>query len=206
MLVTQKVFLGIRSCVRLRNSLDDLMKYIKVATPDDLEKKVRSKAGLLYGARKGSLSRSVTDALFNWVSPDPEIYIGTTPNGMSFEVPKKLILEFIEILIDTLKPNNVTYSYLHGEREEEPKLPAEEAKSKSREMTEILLNPTFMAELETASLYTGGEGCFLLEADLNKNQRISIAERLLKQVGIEIQLTKDRFSIIVKAGRIEVLY
>jgi len=186
--------------------LGDLLKYIKVAIPDELEEKVRSKAGVLYGARKGSLSRSVTDALFNWLTPDPEIYIGTISNGMSFEVPEKLIPGLIEILIDILKPGNVIYSYLHGENEEELKLSAEEAKSKSRGMTEILSNPTFMAELETASLYTGGDGCFLLEADLNKNQRISIAERLLKQVGIEIQLANDRFSIIVKAGHIEVLY
>ncbi|MGQ9723729.1 MAG: hypothetical protein ACUVXA_20720 [Candidatus Jordarchaeum sp.] len=182
------------------------MKYIKVAIPDDLEEKVRSKAGVLYGARKGSLSRSVTDALFNWLCPDPEMYIGTTPNGMSFEVPEKLIPGLMEILIDILKPSNVIYSYLHGEEEVELNLLAEEAKSKIREMTDILLNPTFMAELETASLYTGGGGCFLLEANLNKKQRIFIAERLLKQEGIEIQLTKEQFSIIVREGHVEVLY
>jgi hypothetical protein len=182
------------------------MKYIKVALPDDLEEKVRSKAGVLYGARKGSLSRSVTNALFNWLSPDPEMYVGTTSGGMSFEVPEKLVPELMEILIDVLKPSNVVYSYLHGEEEVELKLPTELARSKCREMTDVFLNPTFMAELETASLYTGGGGCFLLEAVLNRKQKISIAEKLLKQLGIKIKLARDRFSVIVREGHVEVLY
>jgi hypothetical protein len=191
---------------QLRNYLDDSMKYIKVAIPDDLEEKVRSKAGILHGARKGSLSRSVTDALFNWLKPDPEIYVGTTPNGMSFEVPEKLVPDLMDILIDALKPSKIIYSYLQGENEVELKLTVEETKSKSKELTDIMLNPTFIAELETASLYTGGDGCFLLEANLNNNQRIYIAERLLGRVGIEIQLSKDQFSIIVREGHVEVLY
>ncbi len=198
--------MGIWSYVPINRSLDDIMKYIKVAIPDDLEEKVRSKAGVLYGARKGSLSRSVTNALFNWLRPDPEIYVGTTPNGMGFELPKELITELIEILTDILKPGSVIISYLHHEEEVELKYSADEVKSKSRDMTEILMDPTFIAEFDAASLYTGGEGCFLLEANLSKSQRISIAERLLKKASIEIQLTEDQFSVIVREGHIEVLY
>lgn len=182
------------------------MKYIKVALPDDLEEKVRSKAGVLYGARKGSLSRSVTNALSNWLSPDPELYVGTTPSGMSFEVPEKLVPDLMEILIDVLKPINVVYSYVQGEEEVELKLTSELARSKSREMADAFLNPTFIAELETASLYTGGGGCFLLEADLNGKQRISIAKKLLEKLNIKIKPAKERFSVIVREGHVEVSY
>ncbi|MEM3563180.1 MAG: hypothetical protein QXS27_05100 [Candidatus Jordarchaeaceae archaeon] len=169
-----------------------------MALPDDLEEKVRSKAGVLYGARKGSLSRSVTKALSSWLSPDPELYVGTTPSGMSFEVPEKLVPDLMEILIDVLKPINVVYSYVQSEEEVEVKFPAELARSKSREMADVFLNSTFMAEVGTASLYTGGGGCFLLEANLNRKQRIFIAKKLLEKLDIKIELAKERFSVIVR--------
>ncbi|MEX2706709.1 MAG: hypothetical protein Q6352_015870 [Candidatus Freyrarchaeum guaymaensis] len=45
----------------------------------------------------------------------------------------------------------------------------------------------------------------MLEADLNRAQKISIAENLLKPAGVEIHLSREKFSVIIREGHVEVV-
>ena len=46
------------------------MGIITVKISDEVEKALRRKAARLYGAKKGSLSRAVEEALKSWISPE----------------------------------------------------------------------------------------------------------------------------------------
>jgi len=181
-----------------------MMRYVKVALPDELEEGARRKAGSLFGARKGSFSRSVTSALVSWLQPDPDLHVGMTAGGMCFEVPERLAPRLLAILVEELRPTRVTFSYLEGEEEAVLACPPGEAVSKIGGLGSHILDSSFMAEFDEAELYTGGGGCISLRAELTGEQKRRIALRLLDEAGLKVKLDKGEFSVTVRGDLVEV--
>ncbi len=44
------------------------MGRMQIVLSDELEDKLRKKAGLMYGVKKGSISKAVEEAINDWVS------------------------------------------------------------------------------------------------------------------------------------------
>jgi len=183
----------------------ETLKHVKVSLPDDIEDKARRKAGALFGARKGAFSKAVSKALIKWMAPiDPEISVGTTPGGMYFEIPEKYVKIFLIELAREVNPKKVVYSYLEGNQDVELECTAQEIEEKLADLETVLLDPSFMGEYDEVRIYTGGSGCFSVQADFTPQEKRNIARKILEKMEITIEIDATEFHIAIRNGTIEV--
>ena len=181
------------------------LKHVKVSLPDDLEEKARKKAGAIFGARKGAFSKAVSKALIKWMTPiDPEISVGTTIDGMYFEIPEEFIKVFLIELAWAVNPEKVVYSYLEGDQDVEIECTAQKIEEKLAELESVLLDPSFMGEYDDIRIYTGGNGCFSVQANLTPQKKRNIARKIFAKMGITIEIKEAEFHIVVRNSTIEV--
>lgn len=182
------------------------MKPMKVVLTEQLDDKVRRKAAALKGLRKGVLSEVVSEALENWVGSEPELYVGVFEDGMSLELPPKIVPAFLEILVETLRPGK-TRIHTRVEGEEIMKeIPSKHLLQVLREAGISPLSSDFMAEIGEVRLFTGGGGCISMEGSLPAKIRLQITRSLLSKTGVRGTLSrKIPLHLRVREGRVEVL-
>ncbi len=179
---------------------------MKIVLTEQLDAKVRRKAAALKGLRKGALSEVVSEALENWVGGEPELYVGVFEDGMSLELPPKMVTAFLEILVETLRPERVRiHARVEGE-EITRDISSKHLLEGLREAGISPLNSDFMAEMREVRLFTGGGGCISIEGSLPAKTRIKILRSLLSKTGVNSTPSRRiPLHLQVRQGRLEVL-
>ncbi|MBI4771292.1 MAG: hypothetical protein HY784_13005 [Chloroflexi bacterium] len=135
---------------------------------------------------------------------EPEIFVGSNWEGLSFEIPAGRVADFVTLLARELKPTRIALHYREngGDRTLEDlngNLPRALAQIGDR-----LLGHDFSADFDNHTLYSGGDGCFSLQAVLPKPKLLEIARALLDLLGVEHRLERDDFQIGMIDGQTEV--
>ena len=136
---------------------------------------------------------------------NPEVYAGTTPGGMSFEIPPGQIRQFLCLLVDTLELDQVAVSF----RQEDGSFVEHTYRSSDLEtgLDDIevhLVAPSFLMEFEGGVLYTGGGGCFSLRASLTSAQVQRLISGVLKPSNFDVYPHKEIAGVALFDGRMVV--
>ncbi len=136
---------------------------------------------------------------------DPRIYIGTTPRGLSFEIPEDKVAGFLQIICQSLLPTKVEIFAQLEKDTKEISCSRDEFLNVINNQTELFLKNSVMIEFDSHSLVTGGSGCFSLELlDVPSKLKRSIAEKTLNLCGFDHRFKMDEFSIVVWKDKLEV--
>ena len=136
---------------------------------------------------------------------DPEVYAGTTPGGMSFEIPPDHIERFLRLLVDTLEVEQVAISF---KREDgslvEYTYQPEMLEVGLSDIEPYLVDPSFLMEFEGGALYTGGGGCFSLRALLTPAQVQRLIGGVLSLSGFDMYQHKETAGMALFDGKVVV--
>ena len=136
---------------------------------------------------------------------DPKIYIGTTPSGLSFEIPDDKVAGFLQIICQSLLHTKVEIFAQLEEGTQEIACSNDEFLNLINNQTELFLNNSVMIEFDGHSLITGGGGCFSLELlDAPSKLKRDVAEKILNLCGFGYRFKMDEFSAVVWEDKLEV--
>jgi len=139
------------------------------------------------------------------VGTDPELYVGTTSDGMSFEIPVQHISGFLRVLCTLLVPASIAIFVQSDEGSEQCFCSTCEEFERLSERFDLSVDIGAMIEFDAHSLVTGGGGCFSLTLEDNTLAlRRTIAEQVLSLCGFEHRFRSDEFAAIVRDGELEV--
>jgi hypothetical protein len=135
---------------------------------------------------------------------DPKVYVGTTPSGLSLELPVEHAIEFVRWLADVLTPQRIEiFTSANGG--------SREYSCSTGEFSEFLrthqsLSENWsMIEFDEVTLVSGGGGCFSLALEgVSKKVIREIAQGALELCGFEHRFSADEFSAVVWDGELEV--
>ena len=133
-----------------------------------------------------------------------EIYVDTTPCGMSFEIPEARIAEFLVLLARSLAVRQVRLSFQDNGRYTELTCTTDTLADLLRDFTSHLADPSLIVEFDHATVYTGGGGCFSLAAALGPEEKAEIANTVLQAFGVTLYLQREPFSVVLRDGKAEV--
>jgi hypothetical protein len=135
---------------------------------------------------------------------DPEVYVGITPGGMSFEIPPGQIKQFLCLLVDTLEVDEVIISFKREDGSFAEYIYRPEALKTELDSIEVyLVDPSFLIEFEGGALYTGGGGCFSLRAPLTSAQVQRLIGGVLEPLKLDVYPHKEITGVALFDGRIE---
>jgi len=136
---------------------------------------------------------------------DPEVYAGTTPGGMSFEIPPDNIERFLRLLVDTLEVEQVAISFKReGGSLVEYTYQPETLEVGLSDIEPYLVDPSFLMEFEGGALYAGGGGCFSLRALLTPAQVQRLIGGVLSLSGFDMYQHKETAGMALFDGRVVV--
>lgn len=139
------------------------------------------------------------------VRTDPELYVGTTSDGMSFEIPVQHISGFLRVLCTLLVPESIAIFVQSDEGPDQRSCSTCEEFERLSERFDLSADIGAMIEFDAHSLVTGGGGCFSLTLeDSALALRRTIAEQVLSLCGFEYRFQSDEFAAIVRDGELEV--
>jgi len=133
-----------------------------------------------------------------------DIYVDSTPGGMSFEIPEVGIAEFLVLLARSLAVRQVSLSFQDDGHYTELTCTTNTLADLLRDVTSHLTDPSLIVEFDNATLYTGGGGCFSLSAALSPEKKAEIANAVLQAFGITLYLQREPFSVVLRDGKAEV--
>ena len=136
---------------------------------------------------------------------DPEIYVGSNWDGLSFEIPTAYVHRFLVSLGHALQPEKITIYFERNGSEEVLTSSLDEYEDKLTIVGERCLDHSFMVEFDEHTLFTGGEGCFSLQAEVGPVRLQQIAQTILDELGVEHRLNREDFQIAVVNGQVKVL-
>lgn len=136
---------------------------------------------------------------------DPEIYVGSNWDGLSFEIPTAYVHRFLVSLGHALQPEKITIYFERNGSEEVLTSSLNEYEDKLTIVGERCLGHSFMVEFDEHTLFTGGEGCFSLQAEIGPAELQQIAQTILDELGVEYRLDREDFQIAVVNGRVKVI-
>jgi hypothetical protein len=119
---------------------------------------------------------------------DPEIYVGSNWDGLSFEIPAAHIHRFLVSLGHALQPERITIYFKQNGSEEVLTSSLDEYETKLAMVGEGCLDHSFMVEFDEHTLFTGGGGCFSLQAEVGPARLQQIAQTILDELGVEYRL------------------
>jgi hypothetical protein len=135
---------------------------------------------------------------------DPKVYVGTTPSGLSLELPIEHAIEFISWLADILVPRRIEIFTSENGGSREYSCSADEFPEFLKTHPSLSDNWS-MIEFDEVTLVSGGGGCFSLALEgVSKEVIQEIAQGALKICGFEHRFLADDFSAIVWDGELEV--
>ena len=136
---------------------------------------------------------------------DPEIYVGSNWDGLSFEIPAVYIHRFLVSLGRALQPEKITIYFKQNGSEEVLTSSLDEYEAKLTIVGEQCLDHSFMVEFDEHTLFTGGEGCFSLQAEVGPARLRQIAQIILDELGVEHRLDREDFQVAVVNGQVKVI-
>ena len=136
---------------------------------------------------------------------DPEIYVGSSWDGLSFEIPAAYVHRFLVSLGHALQPEKITIYFERNGSEEVLTSSLNEYEDKLTIVGERCLDHSFMVEFDEHTLFTGGEGCFSLQAEVGSARLQRIAQTILDELGVEHRLDREDFQIAVVNGQVKVI-
>jgi hypothetical protein len=136
---------------------------------------------------------------------DPEIYVGSNWDGLSFEIPAAYVHRFLVSLGRALQPERITIYFKQNGSEEVSTASLDEYEDKLTMVGEGCLDHSFMVEFDEHTLFTGGEGCFSLQAEIGPARLQQIAQTILDELGVEYRLDREDFQVTVVNGQLKVL-
>ena len=136
---------------------------------------------------------------------DPEIYVGSNWDGLSFEIPAAHVHRFLVSLGHALQPERITIYFKQNGSEEVLTSSLDEYETKLTMVGEGCLDPSFMVEFDEHTLFTGGEGCFSLQAEIGPARLQQIAQTILDEIGVEHRLDREDFQVAVVNGQVKVI-
>jgi hypothetical protein len=136
---------------------------------------------------------------------DPKVYVGTTPDGLSLELPVGKVPAFLSSLPGLLAANAVAIFVQDGDGSQEWQCPADELASWLAVHSAAWRDGSLMIEFGPYTLVSGGGGCLsLILIGQSGSLRRAIAEQALTLCGFRHTFTGERFSAIVWEDRLEV--
>lgn len=135
---------------------------------------------------------------------EPEIYVGSNWEGLSFEIPCDKVPQFLLTLGQALLPAEITL-YFEGDGGSEKLVTDLEGYQQALAVVgDRCLHHSFMAEFDQHTLFSGGGGCFSLQAALPPERLREIAQAIMDELGIAHQIDRDDFQVAVVNGQLEV--
>ncbi len=134
---------------------------------------------------------------------DPKVYVGTTPDGLSLELPMGKVPVFLSSLPGILAANAVVIFVQDGDGSQEWQGPADELASWLAAHSAAWRDGSLMIEFGPHTLISGGGGCLSL-ALTESSLRRAIAEQALAICGFRHTFVGEHFSAIVWEDRLEV--
>ena len=136
---------------------------------------------------------------------EPRIYIGTTEDGLSLELPMECVLPFINYLPKVLTIDEIEIFILDSQGSKEYRCSVSELKGFWEKHLKALCEDSVMIEFGPHTLISGGGGCLSLALNnIPKATMKEIAREALKICGFEYQFKKEQFSAIVWKDQLEV--
>jgi hypothetical protein len=136
---------------------------------------------------------------------DPNgLFVGMTEDGLSFEIPPEKIYGFLCMLAKVLKPDTIRIYYQADPSTEEITCSASSFNKKLKTIGEFIRDASLMIEYNGYTLYSGGEGCFSLDAALDAGEKRRIANSVLDLFGLSKDVFSDTSEIYYDGKNIEV--
>lgn len=136
------------------------------------------------------------------LTKDPELFIGVTPGGLGFEIPPDKIPDFLCILTNVLKPNFIKIHYQVESSLQEISCLLTTFDQEIKRIGEFVRDSSLVIEYNTYTLYSGGGGCFSLEASLDPSKKKQIASSILKLFGLSQELPREELEIYYDGQRV----
>jgi len=129
---------------------------------------------------------------------DPKVYVGTTKDGLSLELPMECVQPFIQALPAILSVESVEIFVQDGTGSKEYSLAASKLGAWLGSHAELLQEGSIMIELGPHTLISGGGGCLSLALENVPGSTLrEIARRALRLCGFDHEFKGDRFSALV---------
>lgn len=136
---------------------------------------------------------------------DPKVYIGTTKDGLSLELPAECIRLFIRALPAILSVENVGIFTQDGKGSREYSLADSELEAWLEGHANVLQEGSIMIEFGPHTLISGGGGCLSLALDNVPSSTLrKIASKALRLCGFDHKFKGDKFSALVWEDQLEV--
>lgn len=175
---------------------------MQVTIPEKLIKRIGWK---MVGLKTQQFEEVVEEALIKWAEEtQPEIYIGTTPAGMSFEIPEGRIKDFLILLGMHLGHEKISIYYGRNNNSGRINCSPNRFVQEIKKIEDFIGDSSLMIEFDQATLYSGGGGCFSLDVILNDQEKKELAEELMSLLDFDVSLEEKGFHIMVRDKRLEV--
>lgn len=136
---------------------------------------------------------------------DPKVYIGTTEDGLSLDLPVEHVPVFVAMLPRMLSVEEVEIFVQDGQGSEECSCAAADLQNWLKGHVRALGEGSVMIEFGPHTLITGGGGCLSLTLrDVPVATIREIARQALALCGFHREFKGDRFSAIVWEDQLEV--
>jgi len=136
---------------------------------------------------------------------DPKVYVGTTPGGLSLELPVEHVIEFIRWLADTLVPQRIEIFTSENGGSKEYSFSMDEFSQFLSTHDQSLSENWSMIEFDEVTLVSGGGGYLSLTLEsVSKEMIREIARGALEICGFMHRFSGDEFSAVVWDGELEV--
>ena len=136
---------------------------------------------------------------------DPKLYIGTTYNGLSCELPEDKVLECLKVLPEFFLAEEIEISVWNDDERIETSCTSDEFTNLLKKYEQFLIQGCIMIEFDGFNLISGGGGCISISIETSSSELIrKLAENLLIICGFKYTFSKNKFSAIVWEDTLEV--
>jgi hypothetical protein len=136
---------------------------------------------------------------------DPKVYVGTTRDGLSLELPLECVHSLIQALPASLSVESVEIFAQDGNGSREYSLAASELGTWLGSHANVLQEGLVMIEFGPHTLTSGGGGCLSLALEnVSSSTLREIARKALTLCGFDHKFKGDKFSALVWKDQLEV--
>ncbi|MEW6095429.1 MAG: hypothetical protein AB1567_02725 [bacterium] len=136
---------------------------------------------------------------------DPKLYVGTTYNGLSCELPEDKVIDCLSILPEIFSSKEIEISVWNDEERIETSCTSDKFINLLKKYEHFLIEGCTMIECDVFTLISGGGGCISITIERISNKLIKkVAENFLAICGFKQKFSKDKFSAILWNDKLEV--
>jgi hypothetical protein len=183
----------------------------KVTSPSTTAAALAELIGRLTVEEKGKLAKIIDWDEFRWLRKserrvgEPKVYVGTTKDGLSLELPLECVRPFIQALPASLSVESVEIFAQDGNGSREYSLAASELEAWLESHANVLREGSLMIEFGPHTLTSGGGGCLSLALENTSGSTLrEIARKALGLCGFDHKFKGNKFSALVWEDQLEV--